>query len=96
MEGVSTEPPAGGNATGFHAVEYGIGGKWLALLREIAPGVTRVGVLRDPTATTGIRKFGASRSNDEDGKRLRSRTVMLMSSSINAISQPPDDGLTHR
>jgi ABC-type uncharacterized transport system substrate-binding protein len=49
----------GGNATGFMLFEYGIGGKWLELLRELAPGVTRVGVLRDPTVTTGIGQFGA-------------------------------------
>ena len=39
----------GGNATGFMSVEYNIGGKWLELLKQIAPGVTRVAVLRDPT-----------------------------------------------
>ena len=39
----------GGNATGFIAFEYGMSGKWLELLKEIAPGVTRVAVLRDPT-----------------------------------------------
>jgi putative ABC transport system substrate-binding protein len=49
----------GGNATGFMLFEYGIGGKWLELLKQIAPGVTRVGVLRDPTVTTGIGQFGA-------------------------------------
>jgi putative ABC transport system substrate-binding protein len=49
----------GGNATGFMLFEYGIGGKWLELLREIAPGVTRVGVLRNPTVITGIGQFGA-------------------------------------
>ena len=49
----------GGNATGFMLFEYGIGGKWLELLREIAPGLTRVGVLRDPAVTTGIGQFGA-------------------------------------
>jgi ABC-type uncharacterized transport system substrate-binding protein len=49
----------GGNATGFMLFEYGIGGKWLELLKEIAPGVTRVGVLRDPTVPTGIGQFGA-------------------------------------
>jgi ABC-type uncharacterized transport system substrate-binding protein len=51
----------GGNATGFMLFEYGIGGKWLELLREIAPGVTRVGVLRDPTVTTGIGQWAPSR-----------------------------------
>ena len=38
----------GGNATGFMNFEYSISGKWLELLKEIAPGVTRVAVLRDP------------------------------------------------
>ena len=38
----------GGNATGFMNFEYSIGGKWLELLKQIAPGVTRVAVLRDP------------------------------------------------
>src|SRR5262249_7602534 len=38
----------GGNATGFTIFEYGLGGKWLELLKEIAPHVTRAAVLRDP------------------------------------------------
>jgi putative ABC transport system substrate-binding protein len=48
----------GGNATGFLSFEYGISGKWLELLKQIAPGVTRVGVLRDPTTPTGSAMFG--------------------------------------
>ena len=40
----------GGNATGFTAFEYGMSGKWLELLKEIAPSVTRVAVLRDPAS----------------------------------------------
>jgi putative ABC transport system substrate-binding protein len=47
----------GGNATGFLLFEYGISGKWLELLKEIAPGVTRVAVLRDATTTAGIGQF---------------------------------------
>ena len=39
----------GGNATGFTNFEYGLSAKWLQLLKEVAPGVTRVAVLRDPT-----------------------------------------------
>ena len=39
----------GGNATGFMSFEYTLSGKWLELLKEIAPGVTRVAVLQDPT-----------------------------------------------
>jgi putative ABC transport system substrate-binding protein len=48
----------GGNATGFMTFEYGIGGKWLELLKEIAPKVTRVAVLRDPAIASGIGQFG--------------------------------------
>jgi putative ABC transport system substrate-binding protein len=49
----------GGNATGFMLFEYSIGAKWLELLREIAPNVTRVAVLRDPALTSGTGQFGA-------------------------------------
>ena len=47
----------GGNATGFMQFEYGLSGKWLELLKQIAPGVTRAAVLRDPTVTSGIGQF---------------------------------------
>ena len=43
----------GGNLTGFSAFDYGLSGKWLELLKEIAPGVTRAAVLRDPTVGSG-------------------------------------------
>jgi putative tryptophan/tyrosine transport system substrate-binding protein len=52
----------GGNATGFTTSEYGISGKWLELLKEITPGVTRVAVLRDPTIPAGIGQFAAIQS----------------------------------
>src|SRR5262249_20722308 len=48
----------GGNATGFMSYEYSLGGKWLELLKQVAPGVTRVAVLRDPANPTGIGQFG--------------------------------------
>ena len=44
----------GGNATGFLLYEYSISGKWLELLKQIVPDVTRVAVLRDPRTTAGI------------------------------------------
>jgi putative ABC transport system substrate-binding protein len=47
----------GGNATGFMTSEYTVGGKWLELLKEIAPGVTRVAVLRDATQGSGTSQF---------------------------------------
>jgi ABC-type uncharacterized transport system substrate-binding protein len=49
----------GGNATGFTSYEYGISGKWLELLKQIAPDVTRVAVIRDADATAGIGQFAA-------------------------------------
>ena len=49
----------GGNATGFTISEYGIAGKWLELLKEIAPRVTRAAVLRDATVPQGIGQFAA-------------------------------------
>src|SRR5262249_48220382 len=49
----------GGNATGFTIYEYSMTGKWLELLKEIAPGVTRAAVLRDPAVASGIGQFGA-------------------------------------
>jgi putative ABC transport system substrate-binding protein len=49
----------GGNVTGFLLYEYGISGKWLEVLKEIAPGVTRVGVLRDSETSAGIGQFAA-------------------------------------
>jgi len=48
----------GGNATGFMDLEYGMAGKWLELLKQIASGVTRVAVLRDPATPTGPAQFG--------------------------------------
>jgi ABC-type uncharacterized transport system substrate-binding protein len=47
----------GGNATGFLQAEYGLSGKLVELLKEIAPGVTRAAVLRDPTITAAIGQF---------------------------------------
>jgi putative tryptophan/tyrosine transport system substrate-binding protein len=52
----------GGNATGFMLFEYGMGGKWLELLKEIAPNVTRVAVLRDPANPSQTAQFGAIRA----------------------------------
>ena len=52
----------GGNATGFLSFEFGLSGKWVELLKQIAPGVTRVAVLRDPAIPSGIGLFGVMQS----------------------------------
>src|SRR5207247_1453861 len=70
---VTTVDPVGGgfveslarpgtNATGFTAFEYGMSGKWLELLKQVAPRVTRVAVIRDPEIAAGAGQFGAIRS----------------------------------
>ena len=52
----------GGNVTGFTNYDYGMGAKWVELLKEIAPYVTHVGVIRDPTTTVSIGQFAAIQS----------------------------------
>ena len=52
----------GGNATGFVQFEYSLSGKWLELLKQIAPGVTRAAVLWDPAITAGIGQFAVIQS----------------------------------
>ena len=49
----------GGNATGFMSYEYSLSGKWLELLKQIAPNVTRAAVLRNPGFPSGLAQFGA-------------------------------------
>src|SRR5262249_24569454 len=49
----------GGNTTGFTLFEYGTSGKWLELLKDIVPHMTRAAVVRDPSITSGIGQFGA-------------------------------------
>jgi putative ABC transport system substrate-binding protein len=59
---VSSLARPGGNATGFTSYEYGLSGKWLELLKEIAPRVTRAAVLRDTTIPQGVGQFAIIQS----------------------------------
>jgi putative tryptophan/tyrosine transport system substrate-binding protein len=59
---VDTLARPGGNTTGFMAFEYGLSGKWVELLKQIAPNVTRAAVLRDPNMTAGIGQFAIIQS----------------------------------
>jgi putative ABC transport system substrate-binding protein len=52
----------GGNATGFMQFEYSLSGKWLELLKQVAPSTTRVAVIRDQTTTAGIGQFAVLQS----------------------------------
>jgi putative ABC transport system substrate-binding protein len=56
---VDTLARPGGNVTGFMTVEFSFAGKWLELLKEIAPSVTRAAVLRDPSQGSGTSQFAA-------------------------------------
>ncbi len=60
---VETLARPGGNATGFMLYEYGIGGKWLELLKEITPRVERVAFLRNPAIAAGSGTFGAMQAS---------------------------------
>jgi putative tryptophan/tyrosine transport system substrate-binding protein len=59
---VNSQSRPGGNATGFMQFEYSLCGKWLELLKQIAPGVTRAAVLRDSADTSGIGQFAIIQS----------------------------------
>jgi ABC-type uncharacterized transport system substrate-binding protein len=86
-----------GNATGFTQFEYSIGGKWLELLKEIAPRVTRVAVLRNPTITSGVGQFGAIQSVAPSlGVELRPidvRDVKEIERGVAAFAETSDGGL---
>ena len=60
----------GGNTTGFTAFEYAIGAKWLELLKEMAPHITRAAVLREPTIAAGIGQFAAIQATAPFGIEL--------------------------
>jgi putative tryptophan/tyrosine transport system substrate-binding protein len=87
----------GGNATGFTQFEYSMSGKWLELLKEIAPHVTRAGVLRNPTITSGVGQFGAIQSVAPSlGVELRPidvRDVKAIESGVAAFSEISNGGL---
>jgi len=67
---VASLPRPGGNATGFIIFEYALATKWLDLLKEIAPGVKRAAVLRDPTVAAGIGQFAAIQAAGATGMEL--------------------------
>jgi putative ABC transport system substrate-binding protein len=87
----------GGNITGFSPWEYGIGAKWLELLKQIAPSVTRVAVLRDPAITAGIGLWGAIQSvSPSFGVELRPidvRDASEMERVLAAFAGSPNGGL---
>jgi len=87
----------GGNTTGFTAFEYSLSGKWLELLREIAPGIKRVAVLRDPTLAAGIGQYAVIQATASSSGVELSPIDMLDAGEIElavvAFAHEPDGGL---
>jgi putative tryptophan/tyrosine transport system substrate-binding protein len=94
---VDTLARPGGNATGFLLFEYSLGGKWLGLLREIAPGVTRVAVLRDITTQSGTGQFAAIQtaapSLGAEITAVNMRDAAEIEAAIAAFARTPNGGL---
>jgi putative tryptophan/tyrosine transport system substrate-binding protein len=87
----------GGNATGFMLFEYGLSGKWLDLLKQFVPQVTRVAVVRDPSSTGGPAQLGALQATAASlGIELRpidSRDPAGFERTVAAFAQQPNGGL---
>jgi putative tryptophan/tyrosine transport system substrate-binding protein len=87
----------GGNATGFTVFDYSIGGKWLELLKEIAPGVKRVAVLREAAVAAGPAQFGAAQTAAPSlGMELRpvdTRDAGEIERAITAFARGSNSGL---
>jgi putative ABC transport system substrate-binding protein len=87
----------GGNATGFLMFEYGLSGKWLEVLKQIAPEVKRVAVLRDPTIASGIGQFGAIQSAAPslgiEASPINVREIGEIERDIAAFARSPNGGV---
>jgi putative ABC transport system substrate-binding protein len=93
---VSSLAKPGGNATGFIAFEYTIGAKWLELLKEIAPHVTRAAVLRDAANASGVGQFAAIQAAGTLGIDLSviaSHDAGGIERDITAFASEPNGGL---
>jgi putative tryptophan/tyrosine transport system substrate-binding protein len=86
-----------GNTTGFTAYEYSISGKWLELLKEFAPNVTRVAVLREPSLAAGIGQFAAIQSAASSSRvelsAIDSRDASEIDRALAAFAQEPNGGV---
>jgi ABC-type uncharacterized transport system substrate-binding protein len=87
----------GGNVTGFTTFEYGIAAKWLELLKQLAPRLTRVAVIRDPSLPTGTGQLGAIQSAAASfGMELSPvdvRNVAELERAVTAFALAPNGGL---
>lgn len=87
----------GGNATGFTNYEYNISGKWLEMLKQIAPRITRVAFLRDATNPNGAAQFGViqglARSLGVEASPIGSRDAAEVERGISEFASKPNGGL---
>jgi ABC-type uncharacterized transport system substrate-binding protein len=86
----------GGNATGFVSFEYALAGKWLELLKEVAPRVTRAAVLREPVVAAGIGQFAAIQSAGAIGMDLSVidlRDLREVEQAVAEFAHGPNGGL---
>jgi len=87
----------GGNTTGFTTYDYAASAKWVEILREIAPGVTRAAVLRDPTIASGIGQLGAvlavAPSFGIEMTPIGVRNAGEIESAVTAFAREPNGGL---
>jgi len=87
----------GGNATGFASYEFCLGAKWLELLKEIAPRITRVAILRNPTVPAGSAPFGAIQgaalSLRVEVVPIDTRDAGELERAVAAFAQTPNGGL---
>jgi ABC-type uncharacterized transport system substrate-binding protein len=87
----------GGNATGFMVFEFGMGGKFLELLKEIAPNLTRVAVIRDTTIPSGAAQFGviqaAAPSLRMEVTPINMPNAGEIEHSVNTFARAPNGGL---
>jgi putative ABC transport system substrate-binding protein len=88
----------GGNTTGFTAFEYSISGKWLELLNELAPGLKRVAVVREPSIAAGIGQFAAietlaSSSSGLELTAIDPRDSKQIERALAAFAREPNGGL---
>jgi len=87
----------GGNATGFTSIEFSMGGKWLELLKQIAPSVKRAAVIRDPTTPAGSGQFGAIQtvapSFGVEVSPIDVRETDKIESAVTTFAQGPNGGL---
>src|SRR3974390_2364113 len=94
---VDTMARPGGNATGFIQFEYSLSGKWVELLKQIAPGVTRAAVLRDPNIPNGIGQFAVIQSVAPsvgmEVTAISVRDAGEMERAVAAFARSPNGGL---